>query len=135
MLISKTSRYALQAATFLAERYADERAIQVQEIAEAIGVPRNYLAKILHQLARQGVLLSERGPKGGFRLALAPSEMTLVMVVKPVEPGLGDQHCLLGRPACSDEDPCAAHSRWQKISGDMTRFLGETTLADLARLG
>ena len=133
MLMSKTSRYALQAATFLAEHWEEGKSIQVQEIAEGTGVPRNYLAKILHQLARQGVLVSERGPKGGFRLAADPSEIALAVVVDTVEPGLADRHCLLGRPACSDEDPCAAHSRWQKLSGDLTRFLAETRLADLAR--
>ena len=133
MLISKTSRYALQAATFLAERYESGESVQVQEIAEAVTVPRNYLAKILHQLARQDVLLSERGPRGGFRLAKSPRKTTLAAIVEPVEPGLGDRHCLLGRPSCSDADPCTAHSSWQQLSGELARFLEETTLADLAR--
>ena len=131
--MSKTSRYALRAATFLAERFEDSKSLQVQEIAEGTDVPRNYLAKILHQLARQGVLVSVRGPRGGFRLAREPAEISLADVVDPVEPGLGNKHCLLGRPTCSDDDPCPAHSRWQHLSGDLARFLEETSLADLIR--
>ena len=134
MLISKTSRYALQATTFLAGRYETGESAQAQEIAEEIGVPRNYLAKILHQLARSGVLVSERGRNGGFRLARHPAETPLAVVVEPVEPGLGSRHCLLGRDACSDDDPCPAHADWKRLSEEMDRFLAETTLADLARI-
>ena len=135
MIISKTSRYALQAATFLAEHFADDRCVRVGEIADGLDVPRNYLSKILHQLARAGVLNSVRGPKGGFRLAQSPADITLAQVIGPVEPALSDRLCLLGRPICSDDDPCAAHSHWQQLSADLTRFLDETTLADLVHHG
>jgi Rrf2 family iron-sulfur cluster assembly transcriptional regulator len=91
------------------------------------------MSKILHQLARQGVLVSERGPKGGFRLARDPAEIALAAVIEPVEPSLSDQHCLLGRPSCSDRDPCLAHSGWKALSDELRRFLDETTLAELVR--
>jgi Rrf2 family protein len=131
MWMSKTSRYALQAATYLAEH--SEAAVQVREIAEHTGVPRNYLAKILHQLARQGVLRSERGSRGGFRLAMDPADIPLAAVIEPVDPSLSDQQCLLGRPTCSDTDPCLAHQGWKTLSEDLRRFLDETSLADLVK--
>ncbi len=133
MFLSQTSRYALQAAAFLAERWAEERPTPVGDIAAGLGVPRNYLSKILHQLARERVLVSERGPKGGFRLVAAPDEIALASVVGPLEPAYGERHCLLGRPTCSDDDPCAAHDRWQSVSSELTAFLESTTLADLVR--
>lgn len=132
MLLSKTSRYALQATALLADRWSEERAIPVNELADVLGVPRNYLSKILHQLARAGVLSSERGPRGGFRLVAAPAEIRLIDVVGTVEPGISERRCLLGRESCSDEDPCAAHERWRDASGEVARFLEETTLAELA---
>jgi Rrf2 family iron-sulfur cluster assembly transcriptional regulator len=131
MLLSKTSRYALRAATYLAAHRDDDRAIPVAEIAEGAGVPRNYLSKTLHQMARQGVLLSERGPKGGFRLAADPARITLREVIEPVEPSLSERRCLLDRATCSDVDPCAAHERWQQLAAEYERFLDETHLADL----
>jgi len=133
MLLSQTSRYALRATTLLAERWEENRPIPVGEIAEILGVPRNYLSKTLHQLARDGVLVSERGPKGGFRLAADPVTIKLARIVIPLEPGFSKRHCLLGRETCSDADPCAAHSRWQQLSGEVDRFLDETSLADLVR--
>ncbi len=131
MMISKTGRYALQAATHLAEHRDGDRALLVREIAESTGVPRNYLSKILHQLARRGVVTSERGRGGGFRLAMDASEITLAAVVEAVEPAISERHCLLGRSTCSDQNACVAHPRWKALAEDLGNFLGETSLADL----
>jgi len=133
MLISKTSRYALQAATDLARRWHSGESAQTGDIAERTGVPKNYLSKILHQLARRGVLVSERGPRGGFRLARDPTQITLAAVLEPVEPSLAEPNCLLGRPACSDRDPCQAHDSWKALYQDLQRFLNETAIADLVQ--
>jgi Rrf2 family iron-sulfur cluster assembly transcriptional regulator len=131
MLLSQTSQYAVRAAIYLAE-HADEPS-QVGTIAEALGIPRNYLSKILHQLARAGVLASERGRGGGFRLAVAPETLTLARIVEPVQPGFTDRRCLLGRPECNDTDPCPVHDRWRTLAGRIAGFVDETTLADLVR--
>lgn len=135
MLLSQTSRYALRAAAYLAEHADDDRPVPVGEIADAIGVPRNYLSKTLHQLARHGVLTSERGPKGGFRLARDPRQVRLFDVVAPLEPAFTERGCLLGRPSCSDADPCAAHERWRELADRVALFLESTHLTDLVRSG
>ncbi|MGH0034058.1 MAG: RrF2 family transcriptional regulator [Myxococcota bacterium] len=135
MFLSQTSRYALQAACFLAAHWDEDRPITVGDIANELDVPRNYLSKTLHQLARHGVLHSERGARGGFRLAAPPGEIRLSQIVRLVEPDIGARYCLLGRPACRDDDPCPAHARWRSMAEDFNRFLEETTLADLARNG
>ena len=132
MLVSKTGRYALQAAADLAAAWEAGTVSQAAEIAERTGMPRNYLSKLLHQLARAGVLNSERGPGGGFRLAREPARISLAEIIDPVDPAAADQHCLLGRPACRDSDPCQAHERWSAVSGELHRFLAETSVADLA---
>lgn len=133
MLLSQTTRYALQAAVLLAERHDADVAVSVAEMAQVLDIPRNYLSKTLHQLARNGILTSERGPKGGFRLATAPDRIRLAEIVEPVEPGFSERHCLLGRATCSDDDPCPAHGEWREVSGKFTRFLEETSLAQLVR--
>ena len=97
-------------------------------LAEALGVPRNYLSKILHQLARSGVLASARGPHGGFQLAAPPAAISLAEVVGAVEPQRFERRCLLGRPECSDANPCPAHDSWQVLAEGISCFLHETTL-------
>jgi Rrf2 family protein len=133
VLLSQTGTYAVRAAIHLAEGEALERPIPVVEIANALDVPRNYLSKILHQLAREGVLISARGPGGGFRLAAEPEKIPLDEILGAVEPQRFDRRCLLGRAECNDADPCPAHGRWQKLADGIGTFLQQTTLADLRR--
>jgi len=130
MLLSQTSKYAVRAAIYLA-RHAAEGPGRVAAIAEQLEIPRNYLSKILHQLARARILASERGPKGGFRLTVAPEALTLAQIVESVDSGFLDQPCLLGRPECSDRDPCPVHGHWKELAQEIQDFLTETTLADL----
>lgn len=130
MLLSQTGKYAIRAALYLAQRDRDEP-VPVGEIAEALDVPRNYLSKILHQLARDGVLRSERGPRGGFRLASEAGELSLARILEPVEP-LSDRRCLLGRSECTDTDPCPLHERWKALAGGIEELLRRTSLDELA---
>lgn len=130
VLLSQTSKYAVRAAIHLAQ-HREEGPGRVAAIAEQLGIPRNYLSKILHQLARAGILDSERGPRGGFRLTAAPEALTLYQIVEPVDAGFLDRRCLLGRPECSDRNPCPAHGRWAEVADEIESFLTETTLADL----
>lgn len=133
MILSQTAVYALQATLCLAARSSEER-VRVDDVAEALDLPRNYLSKILHTLAREGVLSSARGPGGGFALAHPASDLTLAAVIEHFD-GLPDASgCLLGRPECSDLDPCAAHARWKSVAHSVREFFAETTIADLTRM-
>ena len=130
-MLSLTSEYALRAVVYLA-RASRERPVKLEEIAEELGAPRNYLSKTLHQLARAGVLSSGRGPAGGFQLAIAPAELTLARVVADFEPPATlSRRCLLGHGECSDLTPCEAHDRWRAIAGPMRDFFHRTTVGDL----
>lgn len=129
-MLSKTSKYALRAVLYLATLSPEQRA-RATDISDALGVPANYLSKILHALARSGLLESERGPRGGFRLAIPAGEMFLGHVVAPFDEIGRDRVCLLGRNECSDGSPCAAHDKWKTVSGQVSEFFQETTVNDL----
>jgi Rrf2 family protein len=131
MWLSSTSQQAIQAVLHIA-RAGDERPMRVDEIAATLGYPRNYLSKTMHVLARAGVLRSERGRRGGFRLAVHPSRLPLARVIAPFEPA-GDRRCLDGRPSCSDARPCPAHNRWKKIARQVDAFFRTTTIATLLK--
>jgi Rrf2 family protein len=129
MWISGTTQYAIRAVLFVAEQGA-QAPVRVDAIAEALSVPRNYLSKTLHALARAGVLRSGRGPRGGFQLAADPDALSLATVAAPFD-DLASRKCLLGRPACGWKSPCAAHPRWEEVSTALRAFFEETTIADL----
>jgi Rrf2 family protein len=129
-MLSQTAEYALRTVLFLAD--SDDGA-RVEEIARRLGVPRNYLSKTLHRLAQEGVLRSTRGKGGGFRLAVPPDRLKLLRVVAPFDDIPGERRCLLGRPQCSDRNPCPAHHEWRAVSERVTAFFRDRTVADLLR--
>lgn len=127
-MLTTTAEYALRAALFIAAETAPQP-VRVDTIAEALDVPRNYLSKVMHTLAREGVLTSTRGPRGGFTLAAPAEEITLARVIDPFDPI--EDRCLLMRRPCTDENPCIAHARWKHVAVQMRAFFRTTTLADL----
>lgn len=133
-MLSDTAEYALRAVLYIAQ-HAEERPLRAEEIAEALSVPRNYLSKILHVLAKERVLESTRGPHGGFRLAVAAGRLPLHRVVTPFDPMEPRRTCLLGRPQCNDSNPCAAHERWKGISDEVGTFFRQTTVGALLKEG
>jgi Rrf2 family iron-sulfur cluster assembly transcriptional regulator len=131
-MLSQTAEYALRTVLYLADRPAGGVA-RVEELAARLEVPRNYLSKTLHRLAREGVLSSTRGKGGGFRLAIPPDRLPLLRVIAPFDDMSGARRCLLGRPQCSDRQPCPAHHHWRAVSEQMTAFFRDRTVADLLR--
>lgn len=130
-MLSATSDHAIRAVLVLARHYG-HRPLRAEEIADAIGAPRNYLGKTLNSLAKQGLVTSSRGPTGGFLLAVSPSELTLAQVVDCFdEPRRGPQKCLLGTSLCDAGHACAAHHQWTEITEARRAPLSATTIADL----
>ena len=129
-MLSQTAEYALRTVVFLADR--TERPVRIDEIAAALGIPRNYLSKVLHRLAQESILTSSRGQGGGFRLATAPERIRLLDVVEPFDHIGSQRRCLLGRETCSDQRACEVHEAWKEVGGRVAAFFAGTTVADLA---
>jgi Rrf2 family protein len=103
---------------------------RASEVATAIDAPRDYVAKILGQLVRAGILESGRGPCGGFRLSGSPEGIHLADVVN-VFGQSAQRRCLLGHGVCGETPSCVVHKRWAPIATSMNGFFADTTLADL----
>jgi len=129
-VISRTSAYALEAAVIIAQREGD--LVRANELAEHLEIPANYLSKILNSMARGGLLESERGPHGGFRLSRHAGDIVIEDVIGIFEEAGGNRRCFLGRGKCTETDSCAMHEQWLEVSAPMYRFFRTTTLATLA---
>jgi Rrf2 family protein len=129
-VLSHTADYALRAILVLA-RERGGRPLPAEAIADAMGAPRNYLAKTLNALAKAGLVTSTRGPQGGFRLAVAPEALTLARVIDLFDEPRAHERCLLGNRPCDPANPCAAHRRWTAIAAARRAPLASTTVADL----
>ncbi len=132
MIYSDTVRYALLALSYIA--YKDGQLVKAEEIAKVQRIPKPFLSKILHELARREVLLSVKGPKGGFALKVDPNKLTIWDVVKLMGEENKFDTCVIKPEKCEvfDEHPCAVHHKWEKLKAQIVDFLKGTTIAELA---
>jgi Rrf2 family protein len=129
--LSSTAQQAIDAVLCIAGADHDGP-VRGDHIARVIRCPRNYLSKTLTLLVREGILHSERGPRGGFRLAIAAESLTVAHVIAPfVQPSA--HRCLLGRDGCDDGSNCAARPGWSRVTGDVNEFIRTTTIASVLR--
>ncbi|MEX1183248.1 MAG: Rrf2 family transcriptional regulator [Gemmatimonadota bacterium] len=129
-MLNQSADHALRAVLFVAQR-GGARACTARAIAAAIGVPHNYLGKVLNTLTSAGVLTSSRGPRGGFRLANGAALMTIADVAGPFQRLPERRVCLLGDRPCDPTLPCAAHRQWQTMADQVTGFFRTTTIASM----
>lgn len=127
-LISHTAEYALRAAVYLGA--ATEPARPAREISRATRIPTSYLTKILGSLTRARIVRSQRGPHGGFALAKPAEELTLLDVIRAVEPWRGIDRCPLGARAHAGR-LCALHHRLAAAHRTLEDAFKATTLRDL----
>lgn len=132
MILSRTSQYAIQALIFMAAQPPGTTVLN-RSAAEYLGVPAAYLAKIMRQLCKGGLLLSARGRQGGFTLAKGGEKTDLMRVVALIEGPEFIEACVLGLKVCDDRTACPMHHRWQPIKERVTALLREQTLDSLAR--
>ena len=133
-MLSKTGLHAVRAMVALAKLPPGSYA-GAARIAQEIGAPQNYLGKLLKSLAEEGLVESQKGLGGGFRLLRDPAEISLFDVVEPIEHISRWSGCILGLSACSDSAPCAIHERWKAVRSAYLHMLQRTTLADLVARG
>lgn len=93
-MFSQTTEYALRIVVFMAS--IDGKPATTAQIAKATATPRQYLAKILRQLARGGIVESQRGLGGGSVLTRHPEDLTVYDVVQIVDPITRITSCPLG---------------------------------------
>jgi Rrf2 family iron-sulfur cluster assembly transcriptional regulator len=131
MIYSRSAEYAVRAFVNLS-RVPEGKLAMVKQIAEEEKIPLHFLAKILQQLARKGLLRSNKGPTGGFSLQRKASEISLMQVVEATD-GLNDYYrCVSGLAECNDEQPCGMHDSWKALRSRIIGYLEKTSIADIA---
>lgn len=129
-MISKSALHALKALRVLGERPGEFQG--TAGIAARIDAPQNYLGKLLQILARCGLVHSQKGMGGGFRLARKPEEITLYDIVDPIDHVDRWEGCFMGKESCSSDAPCAMHEKWAEVREIYFAMLKESSLADAA---
>ena len=132
MIYSATTEYAIRALAHMATLETGER-ILARDLAAATAIPRQFLGKILHRLARLGLLESAKGRGGGFRFNADPTTLKVADVVSAVEGGDLTKVCVLGLDECNDRQPCPMHDQWVNFRTALMDRVYSMTVADLGR--
>jgi len=132
MIFSRSAEYAIRALVILGTRPPGEPRL-VRQIAAEAEIPEHFLAKILQDLARDGFLKSNKGPNGGFRLAVPAADIALIKIVEAMDGAGRYQRCLAGQPECHDRAACAIHEAWMPLRSHIVECLQGTSIADLAK--
>ena len=132
MKLTTFSDYTLRVLMFLALNR--DRLATIPEIAGAYGISENHLMKVVHQLARSGVVESVRGKGGGVRLAREPEAIRLGQVVRASEGNAPIVECLSDDTgACRIAPACRLTAALVRAFDSLFAVLDEYTLADLVR--
>jgi FeS assembly SUF system regulator len=129
--LSKLADYGIVIMTHLARPGGLQAS--AQEIAQATRVPQPMAQKILKALAREGLLRSQRGVKGGYELARAARLITVAQIIEALDGPIAITDCVDGAQGdCVIESLCPARTNWERINSAIRDALEEVTLAEMA---
>jgi Rrf2 family iron-sulfur cluster assembly transcriptional regulator len=139
MRLSTKGRYAVMAMADLARRQCDAtRAVALAEIAGRQQISLSYLEQLFARLRRKGLVMSARGPGGGYRLAKTAETTSIADIVHAVDEPLRATRCASEGKGCMLKgERCLTHDLWEDLGLRIEDYLASVSLADVVtgRLG
>ena len=131
MLITRASEYAILSLIVLSKADAP---MDSETLSTQLSIPKSFLAKILQSLAKNNILKSHRGVKGGFALLLKPEEINMLLIMSCVEgkaPAVFDCASSINDCPSDKASLCSIWPFLNKLQGKIDEFLADMTLADI----
>jgi FeS assembly SUF system regulator len=132
--VSRVTDYGIVLLAHLAG-CADGSTHNARELAEKTGLPAPMVSRVLKSLAREGLLVSQRGSKGGYSLARSPEEISVPEIIAALEGPIALTECAVHSGSCRQETNCDVREPWRHINQMVLDALAAITLADLASPG
>lgn len=133
MKISTKGRYALRYMVDLARNSTGEaKNIALHDISERQGISVKYLEQIVSKLCKEGLVVSSRGPQGGYRLSKSPAQYTAGEILRAIEGDMAPVACLVGHESgCDRRENCSTLKFWVGLDDAITQYVDRVTLAEL----
>ena len=132
MRISAKADYAVRAVVELAAAAGNDRPVKAERIATAQEIPLNFLENILGELRHAGLVRSQRGADGGFRLARPAGEVTVADVIRAVEGPLATVRGAPPEEASYGGAAGALPRVWIAVRANLRQVVEHVSVADLA---
>ncbi len=127
--LTKKADYGLIALRHLA---SSRRSISAKDISETYRIPLPLLSKVLQKLARAGLLMSEQGTNGGYRLARDASEITALEVIRTIDGPIILTHCFTEHAECDQSNLCPVREPLRKVHEGILRLLSSISILDMS---
>lgn len=132
MIYTDSGKYAIRAMTYIAGQADPDSPVSAADVAAAEEIPPFYMAKVLQDLGRAGILKSLRGRGGGFTLTKPADKIPIMDVLDAVEDTQRIKHdCVLGLDECNDSVSCPMHRTWKRFRESLLKRLNDMTVSDL----
>jgi Rrf2 family iron-sulfur cluster assembly transcriptional regulator len=131
MIFSKSFGYAIRGVLYVAIMRDEKRCVQVEEVASKLAVPRHFMGKIMKKLAKEKILVSTKGPSGGFILNEHTLKLSLMDMVKIIDGVEIFDSCALRAKECNSMSPCPMHFQFENVKRNLKSILSDTTIGDL----
>jgi len=132
MELTRKGEYAIRGMIYLARLPAGEIAL-LGDIANSTQAPATFLAKIMQELTKVGLVASTRGAKGGFGLGRPAASISLREVVEATEGPILPNRCLAKEGLCDASCSCRVHRVWRDVQQQVSEILTQVTLAELSQ--
>jgi len=132
-MVSKTCEYAIRAMIFIAQRSKNGYKTGIKEIAEKIGSPKYFIAKVLQDLVRKELVQSLKGPSGGFYMEKELLGCSLADIVKAIDGDKLFSGCGLGLKTCSETKPCPIHNKFIIVRKDIYNMLQDAKIGEFSK--
>jgi Rrf2 family protein len=131
MKITRACDYALKVLVYIASENNKNKIFMRNELSKLCDIPDSFLGKILQALARENILVSERGKKGGFKLQKKPEDISFYDVIKAVEGDITINDCLVDKNFCNSSYGCRIQSILEKVRQNLISDLKKYSLEDI----
>jgi Rrf2 family protein len=141
MRLSTKTRYGVRAMFDIAYHGQDQPGVaaQAKDIAKRESIPLRYLEQIFQDLKRAGLVESKRGPRGGYYLKRAPSEITLGDIVRALQGPIEEMFVVVDDEEGAGEPPVTSRqvtgAVWRELADHVTGWFDGATIADLVSRG
>jgi len=131
-MFSQACKYGIRAVLYISENASEEGKLGVKEVAETLQTPKHFLAKVLQQLSKHDLIVSAKGPGGGFFLRDDQKDNTLLEIIHSIDGTDSLSGCILGLPVCSSENPCPLHVQAMAYREGLSYQLRHQSIREMA---
>lgn len=129
-MFSKACEYAIRAMMFVSQKSKSGERVGIKAIVNGIDSPEHFMAKILQELSRKGLLQSIKGPNGGFFMDEKARKITLAQIVSAIDGNKVFEGCGVGLKVCNEKKPCPIHDEFKLIRTKLKNMLETTQIGE-----